>query len=89
MAAVNNSLPTKFWGFDCIGNVYYSYLKKEYKNFEDDLNSKGIYINEYGLLDTLEDALVYINLLQRDIDADIDLEEFWKETLVRISCILK
>lgn len=67
--------------------MYYSYLKNEYEYFKEDLNSKSIYVNEYGLLNTLEDVLSYINLRQTDINSGIMLEDFWKETPVRISCI--
>lgn len=74
-------------GFDCIGNVYYSYLKNEYACYKGDLNARGIYRNRYGLLDTLEDILTYINLRQEDIHSGISLEDFWKEMPVRISCI--
>jgi uncharacterized protein (UPF0297 family) len=38
-------LPTKLLGFDCIGNVYYSYLKNEYNYIKNILNyhiSNGI-----------------------------------------------
>lgn len=83
----DNNLPTKLLGFDCIGDVYYSYLKNEYHYFKEDLNAKGIYINEYGLLNTLEDVLIYISLRQKDINAGIMLEDFWKEVPVKISCI--
>lgn len=83
----DNNLPTKLLGFDCIGDVYYSYLKNEYQYFKEDLNAKGIYINEYGLLNTLEDVLIYISLRQKDINSGIMLEDFWKEVPVKISCI--
>ena len=83
----DNNLPTKLLGFDCIGDVYYSYLKNEYNYFKEDLNARGIYINEYGLLNTLEDVLTYINLRQKDINSGIMLEDFWEEVPVKISCI--
>lgn len=83
----DNNLPTKLLGYDCIGIVSYSYLKDEYKYFKEDLNAKGIYINEYGLFDTLEDVLTYISLRQKDINSGINLEDFWEELPVKISCI--
>ena len=79
--------PTKLLGFDCIGTVYYSYLKNEYRYYKKDLNSKGIYINKYGLLDTQEDVFTYIRLRQEDIMSGMNLEDFWEETPVRISCV--
>lgn len=82
-----NILPTQLLSFDCIGNVYYSYLKNEYSYFKKELNAKGIYINKYGLLDSLEDVLTYIDLRQKDISYGIQLEDFWKETPAKISCI--
>ena len=83
----DNNLQTELLGFDCIGDVYYSYLKNEYEYFRADLNARGIYINEYGLMDSLEDVLDYINLRQKDINSGIMLEDFWKEVPVKISCI--
>lgn len=83
----DTNLSTKFLGFDCIGSVYYSYLKNEYKCYKEDLNLKGIYINKCGLLNTQEEIFAYINLRQGDINSGINLEDFWKETPVRISCI--
>lgn len=80
-------LPAKFLGFDCIGSVYYSYLKNEYRYYKESLNSRGIYMNYYGLLNTLEDVFAYIGLRQEDINSGINLEDFWKETPVRISLI--
>lgn len=80
-------LPTKLLGFDCIGNVYYSYLKNEYNYFKDDLNAKGIYVNKYGLLDSLEDVLTYISLRQKDISSGIQLENFWEELPTKISSV--
>ena len=83
----DNNLQTELLGFDCIGDVYYSYLKNEYEYFKEDLSARGIYINEYGLMDSLEDVLDYINLRQKDINSGIMLEDFWKEVPVKISCI--
>lgn len=80
-------LSTKLLGFDCIGTVYYSYLKSEYMHYKEDLNSKGIYINKYGLLNTQEDVLTFIRLRQEDIRSGINIEDFWEEIPVRISCI--
>lgn len=80
-------LPTKLIGFDCIGNVYFSYLKNEYNYYKRDLNSKGIFMNEHGLFDSLEDVFVYIRLRQADIHSGMNLEDFWKEIPARISCI--
>lgn len=77
-------LPTKLLGFDCIGNVYYSYLKNEYNYFKDDLNAKGIYVNKYGLLDSLEDVLTYISLRQKDISSGIQLEISGKSSRQRL-----
>ncbi|RGH66567.1 hypothetical protein, partial [Ruminococcus sp. AM31-15AC] len=63
------------------------YLKNEYNYFKDDLNAKGIYVNKYGLLDSLEDVLTYISLRQKDISSGIQLENFWKELPTKISCV--
>lgn len=51
------------------------------------LNAKGIYVNKYGLLDSLEDVLTYISLRQKDISSGIQLENFWKELPIKISCV--
>lgn len=81
----DNNLASGLLGFDCIGDVYYSYLKSEYSYFKEDLNAKGIYSNEYGLFHSLEDVLTYIHLRRKDINSGINLEDFWKEIPVKIS----
>lgn len=83
----DNNLPTKLLGFDCIGNVYYSYLKNEYNYFKEDLNAKGIYLNRYGLFKTLEDTLFFINIRRQDINNGIALEDFWEQLPVKISLV--
>lgn len=74
-------------GFDCIGSVYHSYLQTEYNDFRNDLMKKGITLNKYGLLNSLEDVLYFIDLRQRVIAEGINLEDFWKELPVKISIV--
>ncbi len=83
----DNDLQTVFLGFDCIGDVYNSYLKNEYSYFKKDLNSQGIYLNRYGLFKTLEDTLFYIDIRRQDINSGIALEDFWEELPVKISLV--
>ena len=74
-------------GFDCIGNVYYSYLQTEGKAFNKEGLSRNIQFNKNGLLDSLEDALFFIKVRKEKIAAGANIEDFWKETPVRISII--
>lgn len=74
-------------GFDCIGTVYYSYLQSESNEFKLDLLSKNIHLNKYGLANSLEDILSFINVRKGAIASGIYLEDFWDETPVKISVV--
>lgn len=74
-------------GFDCIGNVYYSYLLTEFNACKSELLDKNITANKYGLLDRLDDVLFFIELRKEVIASGVNLEDFWDETPVRISIV--
>ncbi len=68
------------YGFDCIGTVYFSYLRAEAKDFKEELH-----LNRYGLFDTIEDVDKYIELRREVIESGVNLEDYWKETPIRLS----
>lgn len=70
----------EFLGYDCIGNIYYSYLYTDFK-----INN-GINLNKYGLFDNIDDVLELIRLRQKDY-SDVDIEYYWNELPVRISVL--
>lgn len=74
-------------GFDCIGTVYYSFLRSEYEYFKADLNNRNIKLNRYGFLNTLEEALTFIELREKAILSGANLEDFWQALPVRLSIV--
>lgn len=74
-------------GFDCIGTVYYSYLRTEFEFFKDDLEKKNIKLNKNGLFDTFEEASDFVELREKAISSGINLEDFWKAIPVRLSTV--
>jgi hypothetical protein len=74
-------------GFDCIGSVYYSYLRSDYESYRQELAKRGIQANRYGFLDSLEDVLYFVSLRKRDLANGIDIEDFWEELPVRVSLV--
>lgn len=73
-------------GYDCIGGVYHSYLQTEYDEYPE-MHAKNIILNKYGLLDNVDDALLFIKLRQQTIFDGINIEQCWEEILVRISVV--
>ena len=74
-------------GYDCIGTINYSYLYKDYKNYEHQLKSENVVLNKNGLFKKYEDVLKFIELRKKDMDSGLNIEDFWKKTPIRISII--
>lgn len=74
-------------GFDCIGTVYYSYLQTEYNEFMLELQKENIVRNKYGLLNSIEEVLFFIDLRKKVIATGVNLEDFWEEIPVKISIV--
>ena len=74
-------------GFDCIGTVYYSYLHEEYSEYRQDLLEKNITLNRNGLFDSFEEVLYFVELRKKAIASGINIEDFWDETIVKISIV--
>lgn len=75
-------------GYDCIATVYYSYLQTESDDLKSGIFNKKIYLNKYGLADSLEDVLNFIKERRKIIDSGGELEDFWEETPVKISVVV-
>lgn len=78
----DNIVIEEILGYDCIGTVYYSYLKNDYEDFKNQLR-----VNSYGLLCTYDDVEKFIKLRKKAIYDGINLENFWEETPIRLSKI--
>lgn len=74
-------------GYDCIGTINYSYLYKDYKNYEHQLKSENVVLNKNGLFKKYEDVLKFIELRKKDMDSGLNIEDFGKKTPIRISII--
>ncbi len=93
-ASLNNTITVddrvnivEVMGFDCIATVYYSYLQSESNEFKLDLLSKNIHLNKNGLANSLDDVLSFIQIRKKVIASGVNLEDFWKETPVKISIL--
>ncbi len=73
--------------YDCMGNIYYSYLKEEYILFKDAMEKRGAVLNENNLCSCLDDVMFYIELRSKAKASGWDLEDYWKETPAKISVI--
>ncbi len=78
----DNIVIDEVYGYDCIGTVYYSYLRNNYEDFKNELN-----LNKYGLFSTYDDVNKFITLRRGAIDAGANLEDFWLEMPVKFSRI--
>ena len=74
-------------GFDCIGTVHYSYLQSEIDSFKAKMAHKNICLSKYGLANSIEDVIQFINDRRTLIAAGVNLEDFWSEMPVKISII--
>ena len=68
------------YGFDCIGAVGFSYLRTD---FGTDVSQ--VRLNRYGLFDTLEEVESYVEKRREVIASGVNIEDFWKETPIRLS----
>ena len=81
----------KVLGYDCIGTVYYSYLREECEyhraDLEAELAEQGIRLNEYGLFDKIEDVMFFAGLRKKAVSLGLNVENFWEAIPARISKI--
>lgn len=70
------------YGFDCIGTVYYSYLRTDFVGDAPELR-----LNQYGLFDSTEAVEDFAKERREVIASGVNLEDFWKEIPMRLSKI--
>lgn len=77
------------FGYDCLGNIYYSYLYEDniIGNIKYQGITKEIMLNDNGLFANYNDALKYKKIREQLIQNGINLEDYWTPLIVKFEKI--
>lgn len=73
---MGGKIDTVEYGYDCVGSVYYSFLKEEIGFFRNELSKRKISLNGNGLFNSVEDVKKFIKLRRESISSGMNLEDY-------------